>query len=89
MTDLADLLKAARSMVAFSRVTTLEIHLLQTCGGRLSCWLIGTSKRAVILVAHPRSSDFLVKRLVTRLSATCFQHSLQHTALVAIAASNS
>ena len=34
-----------------------------------SCWLTGMSKSVEILVAHPRSSDFLVNRFVEFLSA--------------------
>ena len=71
--DLADRLKAARSVHAFSRDATLAMHLTQTCGENWSCWL---SKRVEILVAHPRSSDFLVNRLVEFLSALP-EHSLQ------------
>ena len=74
--DLADRLKAARSVHAFSRDATLAMHLTQTCGENWSCWLTGMSKRVEILVAHPRSSDFLVNRLVEFLSALP-EHSLQ------------
>ena len=66
---IADLLKAAKSAHAFSRHVTLDMHFLQTCGERWSCWLTGISKSVEIVVAHPRSSDFLVNRFVEFLSA--------------------
>ncbi len=85
--DLADLLKATRSMTTFSRDTTLVMHLEQTCGEKWSLWLTGTPSRAVILDAQPLFRDFLVKRLVIFVLGTLLQHNLHTKILVAIALS--
>lgn len=84
MADLANLLNAARSAVAFSSDTTLVMHLEQTCDERWSSCFKGMSKRVEILKAHPRSRDFLVNRLVMFLSPAFPEHS-RHNTLEAIA----
>ena len=78
ITDLDDLLKAAKFMDNFSSVTVRVKHLEQTWGGSWSVWFTGISQSSEILDGHVLSSDFLVKMLVTVVRNTFSTYSLHN-----------